>query len=212
MNRFPVMKLRSLNSSGLTKRCSSRRQHVHEEQIEGDERDRRFDPDLGRAEPVLDLPAIEQQLKRPDADAERRESEEIEARFADCRLRHEAQHPEESEDAEWYVDEEHPAPVVILGQPAAERGSHDGSEAGRHRPHRHGPGLTFRRVDVEQHGLGQRHQRGPAKALQQPGQHDLGQRLRQSAEHGRDGETGDRNKENPFAADAAGQPTARAES
>jgi hypothetical protein len=43
---------------------------MHSKQVEPEPGNRRFDPDLARIEPVLQLAAVEHQLKRADPEAE----------------------------------------------------------------------------------------------------------------------------------------------
>ena len=74
---------------------------------------------------------------------------------------------------------------------------------------RHGESLPLPRIDAEQHGLRQRHQRGAERALQDAEQHDLRQRLRHAAQHRRDGEAGDRDQEQPLEPEPAGQKAGR---
>jgi hypothetical protein len=137
-------KLRSLSSSGLRKGRSAMLV-------------------LGRAEPVVLLAAVEHDLQRADAEAEQGEAEEIETvAVLAPRLAHEGQDPDESEDADRQVDVEDPAPIVVEGEPAAERRPED-------RPDQ------LLGIDVEQHRLRQRHQRRAEHALQQPERHHLRQ-------------------------------------
>jgi hypothetical protein len=150
---------------------------VDDEEIEAQRGDDRLDPDLGRAEPVLQFAAVEQHLHRADRQAQRREAEPIEA-FALRRPRvvDKDHDPGGGEHAGRQVDEEHPAPAVIVGQPAAERRPDDRPEDHAHAPDRHRLGVPLGRVDVQQHRLRQRHQRRAAHALQEAERHDLEQR------------------------------------
>ena len=110
------------------------------------------------------------------------------------------QHPERQ------IYKEYPAPVVILGQPAAERRADDRAEDDSHPPHRHGLGVTLRRVDLQQHRLRQRHQRRPACALDQPVDHQLGEARRQTAQGRGHGEADNRDQKHVLDAKAAGEP------
>ena len=104
-------------------------------------------------------------------------------------------HAEEAEKADRHIDIKDVAPRVVLGQPATENRAEDG--AGHHcdSPHRHRRSLPLRRVDGEQHGLRERHERRAEGALQNAKQHDLRQRLRHTAKHLSNGEAGDSGEE-----------------
>ena len=135
--------------------------------------------DLGGGEPVLELAAIEHELQRADADAERGEAEQVERatllRSVSGSVGDDA---DGREDAERHVHEEHPAPAVVLGEPAAEQRPDDGAEHHAHAPDRHRAPVAFFRIDVEQDRLRQRQQRRAADALQRAEQHDLRERFR----------------------------------
>src|SRR3546814_19956790 len=60
---------------------------------------------------------------------------------------------------------EDPAPVVEFRQIAAERRSQNRTDHDADAPHRHGRAVFLPGIAVEQHGLGQRHQRRPEDAL-----------------------------------------------
>src|SRR5260370_30947873 len=99
---------------------------MDDEQVEGNRGNRRIDQDLDGMEPVRDLASVEHQLQGADADAEAPEAEEVEQ----LALRRppvvdEDEDAERGDDPDRQVDVEHPAPAVILGQPAAERRPHD---------------------------------------------------------------------------------------
>ena len=66
-----------------------------------------------------------------------------------------------------HVDVEHPAPAVIVGQPAPERRTDNRAQYDTHAPDRHRLGVPVRRIDLQQHGLRQGHQRRARDALQQ---------------------------------------------
>ena len=75
--------------------------------------------------------------------------------------------PATRQNAERQVDEEHPAPVVHVGQVAAERGAQDRTDHHADAPDRHRGAALLGRVDVQHHRLRQRHQRRAEHALQQ---------------------------------------------
>src|SRR5438270_113566 len=78
--------------------------------------DRRLDPDLDRAEPILQLAAIEQHLQRADRQAQCCETEKVKG-FAmrPAGVVDEHQDADRGEHAKRQVDVEHPAPIVEIG-------------------------------------------------------------------------------------------------
>src|SRR5690349_9420610 len=102
---------------------------MNDEQIKREASDRRLEPDLGRVEPILEFAPVEQHLQRADRDAECRKAEKIEALMVGMTaFVNEKQDSEEGNDADRQIDVEHPAPVVIVGQPATQRGAGDGPD------------------------------------------------------------------------------------
>jgi len=98
-----------------------RRRHAHDEEIETQCRKHAFDHDLGRAEPVLELAAVQHHLQGADADAQCAEAEEIETAAPPAlAFLDRSENTDKRKDADRNVDIEHPAPGIILGQPAAE--------------------------------------------------------------------------------------------
>ena len=74
--------------------------------------------------------------------------------------------PEPGEQTDGNVDVEDPAPVVVLGKPAAERWPENGTDHHPHPPHGHGRPVLLLRMGVKQDGLGERHQARAKNALQ----------------------------------------------
>jgi hypothetical protein len=145
-----------------------------EEVVEADRRYDRLDPDLAGAEPADLFAAIEQQLQRADADRERQEPEPVEAQMlVALRLLHEQQHADHGADADRQIDQEHPVPGIIVGEPGAQRRAHDRPQHDADAPDRHRRAAFLQRIGVEQHRLRQRHQRRAGHALQQAEQHHL---------------------------------------
>ncbi len=181
-----------------------------EEEIEADDREDRFGDDFAGAEPAQILAAVEHHLQRADAERQRQEAEPRERHVAaDRALGHEGGEAEHGQDAERQVDEEHPAPRIILGQPAAEGRAHDRPEHHAHAPDRHRRAAPGRRIGVEHHRLAERHQRGAEHALQQAEGDHLLDALRDPAQHRGDGEAGGADDEQLLAADARRQPAER---
>ena len=117
-----------------------------------------------------------------------------------------AQRPEEGDDADRHVDVKHPAPVVVVGEPAAERRPHDRTDGDARHPDAHRLGELLARIDVEHHRLRHGHECGAARALQQPRKHHLRQGLGDTAKHRRQSEARDRDQDDALAAESAGEP------
>ncbi len=132
-------------------------------------------------------------------------------RRCSCRVRllHEQQHADHGDDADRQIDQEHPMPGIIVGEPGAQRRAHDRPEHHADAPDRHRRAALLQRIGVEQHRLRQRHQRGAGHALQQAEQHHLLDVLRQRAQERSDGEAGDADDEQLLAAEAVGHPADR---
>ncbi len=161
-------------------------------------------------EPVLEFAAVEQHLRRADRDAQHEKAEEIErAGAVDPRLGQKRRHAEEADDADRHVDVEHPAPVVFVGEIAAERRAQDRAQHDARAPDRHRLRVFLARIDVEQHGLGQRYQRRAEHALQQAVKHHLRDVVGEAAQRRGQGEARDRDQEQPLAAVMQGEPAAQ---
>src|SRR5438270_14015239 len=78
ISTVPAVKLVLFQQVAVEERRSVGRYRVHAEQVEAKPRDRRFDPDLARIEPVLQLAAVKQQLQGADPQAQREESGDVE--------------------------------------------------------------------------------------------------------------------------------------
>ena len=75
----------------------------------------------------------------------------------------------DAQDPDRQIDQEHPAPVVIVGQPAAEHGAQDRADHHAAAEQRHRLAVLLARVDVEQGRLGERHDERAADALEARG-------------------------------------------
>ena len=133
--------------------------------------------------------------------AQHGEAEPVEAALGGLGLAEIGREAGEGQDADRHVDVEDPAPVVGLGQPAAQGRAQDGADHDAHAPHRHRLAVLLLGIRIEQHGLRQRHQRGAEQALHQAEQHHLGQRAGEAAQHRGAGEARDGDLEQPLAAE-----------
>src|SRR5271170_2494581 len=191
----------------IEERTPARRQRVNDEEVQGESGDRRLDPDLGRVEPILEFAPVEQNLQGADRNAKRAKAEKIKALAQGVAgLVDEHEDADEGNDANWQVNVEHPAPVVIVGQPAAERGTDDRADHDAGTPYRHGLAVTLGQIDAQEDGLRQRHQRRATDPLQQAEEDDLGEVFGKAAQHRRRGKADDRNQKDAFDAEGAGQP------
>ncbi len=185
-------------------------QGVDHEQIEAETHHDRLEHDLARREPVERLAAIQHQLQGADREAEQAKAEPVERPPAIAQgLRHEGEDAEQRQDAERQIDVEDPAPVVEIGQIAAQRRAQDRADHHAHAPKRHGAAMLLARIGVEQDRLGERHQARAKRPLEQPEQDQLLERGGRTAQHRGEGEAGDGDQEQPLAAEPGGQKAGR---
>ena len=98
------------------------------------------------------------------------------------RIFHQAVRQEERQHADRQIDEEDPVPVVVVGDPAAERGADGGRHHDGHAVHREGHAAFFRRKRIGQDGLFGRLQTSAAGALQDAGDDEHRQAGRDAAQ------------------------------
>ena len=100
--------------------------------------------------------------ERGQADGDQKRAEHIEAlRLLMPALRHEAHRTEQGEGGNRHIDEEHPAPIEIFGEHAAEDEAEGGTAGGNRRPDAEGPVafLAFGKDDREDRQRRRRHHR-----------------------------------------------------
>src|SRR5262249_16032277 len=115
------------------------REHVDDEQIKPEHRQDQLGDDFGRAEPVELVAAVEHELERAEAEADHGEAGPVEAELRILStVLHEQPQARHGEQAERQVDVEHPAPIVDVGQIAAQRGPEYRSDHDAHPPPGHG--------------------------------------------------------------------------
>ena len=133
--------------------------------------DRAGDDEAG-AEPVVFLALVEHGLQRADGDDEQAQAPVIDALLALAdfgqirRVFDDAVGEVERQDADRNVDEEDPAPTVVVDDPAADGGAEHGSEHHRHAVNGEGHAALFRREGVGQDGLLAGLQAAAGRALQ----------------------------------------------
>ena len=109
-------------------------------------------------------------------------------------------------DADRHVDVEIPAPVPVVGDPAAHRRTHDRRDHQTDPPHRHRQRLLVRRKGLHQDRLRERLQRGAGDSLQETERHHLIERLRRAAHRGGHDEGDDADQEVVLASELACDP------
>ena len=124
------------------------------------------------------------------------------------RLGHEAHHDQDAQDPHRQVDQEHPAPVVIVGQPAAEHRAENRADHHAAPEQRHRLAMLLTRVDVEQRCLGERHDERAPNTLKRTKDDHFGKRGRGRAQDRGDGEQDDGNQQQALAAHFVREPAA----
>ena len=163
-----------------------------------------------RAEPVIFLALVENNLQCAGPDDQQAEAEVIKG--ADLgvldirRIVDEAGDHENRKNADRDVDVKGIAPTEGIGEPAAEGGAKDGSNHDPKAVRRHGHGALLDGKALEKDGLGERLQGAPSGSLHYSCQQNDSQRRGSSAEEGRDGEDDDADKQESLAAEAARKP------
>ena len=141
--------------------------------------------DEGRRQPVFFLSLVEHDLQGGDADREQAQAPIVDAagaaheirRIEDVPLRH-----HEREHADWNVDVEHPAPRIVVGEPAAEHGTEDRRDDDAEAPEAHRLAAILRRKGFEQNGLRDRLQRAAGQPLEHAQDDEHRHRRREAAE------------------------------
>ena len=147
--------------------------------------------DHGIAEPVLLLALVEGELEQADAEGDEAEAHEVDlevlggflARLEERRVLDHAVGEIEREQADRHVDEEDPVPVEVVGDPAAEGGADGGRADDRHAVEGEGLAALFDGEGVGEDGLLAGGEAASAEALQDAGDDEQRQRVREAAEH-----------------------------
>ena len=172
--------------------------------------------DHARPEPVVALTFVEKDLERGEADAEQADADVVELQPVGQRLPDQVRRIEdhrrrqcEREDADRDVDEEDPAPGVVVGDPAAQRRPDHRRHDHAHAVERHRDALLFAREALDQNGLGDRLQRSAAQALQHAKEDQRAERRRHAAEQRTDGEDADARHVEALPAEQGREPAAQ---
>ena len=166
-----------------------------------------------RAEPVIFLTLVQQDLKAAGPDGEQTETDAVKwpdlGVFNVWRVVHEAIDHENCQDADRDIDVKRIAPAVTVGQPAAEGRSQDGCDDNAEGKESHGRAPLGGRKALEQDRLRKWLQCATASALDHPGdEHDAERRCR-AAEERRDCEDGDTCDQEALPAEFEGGPVGR---
>jgi hypothetical protein len=186
-------------------------QAEHEEQGQG------LHAPEGVAQPVPLLPLAEHHFPGSHGDdqhaqADRVETERLLSGRGPFRLEilgvfHKRVTSHQRQQSHRYVDVEYPPPLVLDREPAAERGTDDRGQQGRHAEERHRGALLLGGKRVQQDALARRLKAAAGEALQGAEKDDLPQAGRHAAEARGDGKDGDGKEEIVAAAEVCGKPT-----
>ena len=169
--------------------------------------------DPRRTEPIGALPAIEHELHQAEPDHQQDDAGVVglaalgAANLQVSRVMDERPYHQECRRANRQVDVEIPAPVPVVGDPSAQRRAHDRRDHQAHPPRRHRELLLVGRERLHQDGLRRRHHRRARRALNQPKDDHLIERLRGAAEARRRDEHRDRRQEVALAPEARRDPS-----
>ena len=169
------------------------------------------------AEPVVDLAAIEENFEGSGADADEGDADAVYVKlaadadglafgFKGWGIVDEAGGEEEGHDADGDVDEEDPAPVVVVGDPAAEHGADGGRGDDGDGIEGEGGGSLGGGKGVDEDGLLDGGETAAADALEDASHEHDGERRGDAAEEAGDGEEGDAGHVVVLATEDAGEP------
>src|SRR5689334_4739642 len=119
---------------------------------------------------------------------------------------HVSQRENRRDDSEWDVDVEDPRPVVIVGDPAAERGTECRADHNADAKTRHAGACFLRRERLIQRRLRGREQRAAADSLDHAPENERQQGMRRAAEERGDRKKRDRSGEIALSAEIGGEP------
>ena len=154
--RQPVRKLRSLRMCRSTRPLGwVQERQIHVDERNDERRDRPAHPD--RAEPVVFLAFVEDDLQAAGPDNEQAEADVVEGAHLGVldvgRIVDEAADHDDGENADGNVDVEGVAPAKCVGEPAAQRGAEHRSTNDSEAVGGHGLGAVLEGEALEQDGL-----------------------------------------------------------
>src|SRR5271166_5918053 len=167
-------------------------------------------PDLVTAKPVFALALVEYHLQHPESQRQKANTPQIYSAglvFADVmRVTHKGANHQHRKYAHRQVEIEDPAPGVVVGDIAAERGAENGREDDAEPKRRHRRAVPLGRKGLQQDSLGQRLQSATRETLQNAEEDEPIQAGSHPAEQRGQRETGDAGQKNSTAAEAVRQP------
>jgi hypothetical protein len=139
-----------------------------DEEYEGSNANNSEDDDEARGEPVLHQATVQNHFERAQEGRDKEEADQIEADPLICRLcvLHQRRDERHGCEADGAVDEEVPVPGIIVGEPAAECGSHDRRHDHRNAEQGEGLAAFFGREGIRKDRLRHRHHAAAAQPLQ----------------------------------------------
>ena len=167
-----------------------------------------------RAEPVVLLPFIEHHLQGADAEREQGDSDVVnfQSRAREALyprgIFDEAKDQEQRQNADRQIDEENPAPGVVIRDPSAEGRSDRRRDDCGDAVEREGQTALFGRESVRQDCLGHGLKPATADPLQNPKEDDGSEAWRDPTQKGAQSENYQTDHEKPFAAECSGKPSA----
>src|SRR5689334_2409782 len=153
------------------------RQFADHEGDKAEDAERGENADVVGREPVFTLSGVEQELQRADAKGEESDAPEIDLAVSALdvvRIDDEAVHQEERQDADGKIEVEDPAPIVVVGDPSAERGAENGSEQDADAIGGHGVTVALFGERLEENRLSERLKAAAGQALQYAEDDQLG--------------------------------------
>ena len=132
------------------------------------------------AEPILAVAFLEHVLQRPHAERQQGDPQPVDVPSTPLVSRgilEEGTDQERRHDADRDVDEEAPVPLVVVGDPPAERRAEGRRHDETEEKHRLDQPLLFRGKDLANRRLGGREQGRPACALDDAPEHERQQRM-----------------------------------
>ena len=167
-----------------------------------------------RAEPVFFLPLVEHDLQRPDGDGEQAQTDAVDAAefLADAlevgRVFNDAAGENDGENADGDIEEEDPAPAIVVGDPAADGGPDGGCHHDGHPVEGERDAAFFRREGIGQDGALAGLQAPTRRALKDAEEDQQRERTGETATERKNGESDDTAHVEALAADAVGNPAA----
>ena len=166
---------------------------------------------LRTAKPVFALPGVEHHLQHAEAEGEKADAPQVDATglvLADVvRIVHEGADHHHGDHADRQVEVEDPAPGIVVGDPAAERGAEDGREDDAQSKGRHGRAVLLGWKRLQQDGLRQGLQSSAGEALQDAEEDQRFQAGGHAAQQRGHSESDDAREQHVATSEAVGQPS-----